>query len=198
MPPSEPGKRSGARKGRSGRVSASPTDQPFGREDPFFFDALGRAIRVARTQQDLTRKDLAERSGVSYAYLSDIETGRGRASSKALLAVAEALNKTPSELMREAEVYQAQEERKASTEGGIGRPLDDDFRHLGMVSSTSSFHTEATPSQPERRAGFRPRRTPEEAGEALEDRAELREAVENLPDDDIGVLLELARRLLRR
>jgi hypothetical protein len=66
------------------------------------------------------------------------------------------------------------------------------------TGSSRWFHAEATASPPERRAGFRPQRTPEEAGEALEDRAELREAVENLPDDDIGVLLELARRLLRR
>ncbi len=75
-------------------------------EDPAFYEALGRAIKVARAQLGLERKELAEQANVSYAYLSDIETGRGRPSSRSLLKVAEALGRTASELLQEAESYQ--------------------------------------------------------------------------------------------
>ena len=61
-----------------------------------------------------------ERAGVSYAYLSDIETGRGRPSSKALLAVAGALGRTPSELLQEAELYGALHEMATRTGRGHG------------------------------------------------------------------------------
>ena len=78
------------------------------KEEPSFYEGLGRAIKVARTAMGLGRKDLAEAAGVSYAYLSDIETGRGRPGSRSFLAIAEALGLSPSELMREAEAYRAQ------------------------------------------------------------------------------------------
>jgi transcriptional regulator with XRE-family HTH domain len=76
-------------------------------ESPEFYEGLGRAIKVARTAMGLERKELAELAGVSYAYLSDIETGRGRPGSRSFLAIAEALQRSPSELMREAEIYRA-------------------------------------------------------------------------------------------
>ena len=63
---------------------------------PEFYEGLGRAIKVARTAMGLERKELAERAGVSYAYLSDIETGRGRPGSRSFLAIAEALDRSPS------------------------------------------------------------------------------------------------------
>lgn len=77
-------------------------------EDPEFYEGLGRAIKVARTAMGLERKELAEAAGVSYAYLSDIETGRGRPGSRSFLAIAQALGRSASELMREAEGYRAQ------------------------------------------------------------------------------------------
>ena len=79
--------------------------EPGGHENPAFYQGLGRAIKVARAQLDLERKDLAERTGLSYAYLSDIETGRGRPSSSALLAIAKALGMEASSLLSEAEGY---------------------------------------------------------------------------------------------
>jgi transcriptional regulator with XRE-family HTH domain len=77
-------------------------------EEPEFYEGLGRAIKVARTAMGLERKELAEAAGVSYAYLSDIETGRGRPGSRSFLAIAQALGRSASELMREAEGYRAQ------------------------------------------------------------------------------------------
>ena len=68
-----------------------PGGQTVGREgeDPRFYQALGRAVKVHRAQRGIERRDLAERSGVSYPYLSEIENGRKRPSSKALVAIAE-------------------------------------------------------------------------------------------------------------
>ena len=90
-----------------GRAHAVAPQAVLPEEDPGYYESLGRAVKVARTQQDLSRKTLAERAGVSYAYLSDIETGRGRPSSKALMAVAGALGRSPAELLQEAELYGA-------------------------------------------------------------------------------------------
>lgn len=76
-----------------------------GHENPAFYYGLGRAIKVARTRLGLERKDLAERADLSYAYLSDIETGRGRPSSSALLAIAKALGMDASSLLSDAEGF---------------------------------------------------------------------------------------------
>ena len=56
-------------------------------QDPAYYEALGRAIKVARTELGLSRKELAARAKISYPYIADIESGRGRPSSSALLAV---------------------------------------------------------------------------------------------------------------
>ena len=54
----------------SGRL---PPDDQTG-EDPIG-EGLGRAIRVLRTARDLGRRELAERAGLSYSYLAEIENG---------------------------------------------------------------------------------------------------------------------------
>ena len=58
--------------------------------------ALGREIKVARTELGIERRELAEQANVSYAHLSDIEKGRGRPGSRLLLAIAEAPSAVPS------------------------------------------------------------------------------------------------------
>ena len=93
---------------RETRDRATKPTRPLPRnESPEFYEGLGRAIKVARTARGIERKELAELAGVSYAYLSDIETGRGRPGSRSFLAIAEALALSPSTLMREAEIYRA-------------------------------------------------------------------------------------------
>src|SRR5260370_40643269 len=68
-----------------------------------FYRALGHAIKVARTEQGLERKELARVSGISYPYLSEIEKGQKRASTEALLPIAQALGLKQSELLERAE-----------------------------------------------------------------------------------------------
>jgi XRE family aerobic/anaerobic benzoate catabolism transcriptional regulator len=175
----------------------------FDRADPGFYEALGRAIKVARTQQGVSRKELAEGAGVSYAYLSDIETGRGRPSSKALLAVAGALGRTPSELLQEAELYGALHDMASEPEDlrAVGSPAPEGD------SARSWFHVSASAAAPSPAAAARPRVPTREqlqrlarsrlAGRAETAREELRSLVDGLSDEDVGMVLELARRLLQ-
>jgi len=75
------------------------------REDPVFAEALGRAIKVIRTGLDVGRPQLAERAGISYSYLAEIENGKKQASSSAQQAIAKALGISGSELLAAAEEW---------------------------------------------------------------------------------------------
>jgi len=68
-----------------------------------FYVALGRAIRVVRTEYGLERKELARLSGLSYPYLSEIEQGKKQPSMEALQAIAFVLRLRQSELVERAE-----------------------------------------------------------------------------------------------
>ncbi len=63
---------------------------------------LGRRIRLARTAQGLTLKDISEASGVSVSQLSSIERGANLPSLESLLAIALALQAQPSEWLSQA------------------------------------------------------------------------------------------------
>jgi len=60
-------------------------------EDSAFAVALGRAIKVLRTIRGIDRKDLADRAGLSYSYLAEIENGKKSPSASAQKALADAL-----------------------------------------------------------------------------------------------------------
>lgn len=76
-------------------------------KDPAFYQSVGKAIELSRRYQDKSRRELAEKSGISYSYLSEIETGKKGPSAEALLAIAEALDLAPSELLGTAESWLA-------------------------------------------------------------------------------------------
>lgn len=63
---------------------------------------LGRQIRLARTERSWTLKDLSESSGVSVSQLSSIERGAHLPSLESLLAVATALEASPSVWLQQA------------------------------------------------------------------------------------------------
>lgn len=65
--------------------------------------ALGRAIASRRGEIGLKRNDLRDRSGLSYPYIAELETGRKRPSQAALDALARALELSTSELLARAE-----------------------------------------------------------------------------------------------
>jgi transcriptional regulator with XRE-family HTH domain len=56
----------------------------------------GKAIKILRSEAELTRKELAEKSGVSYSYLAEIESGKKKPSSDILSRIARGLGVRPS------------------------------------------------------------------------------------------------------
>jgi transcriptional regulator with XRE-family HTH domain len=154
--------------------------------EPAYYEALGRAIKVARTELGLSRKELAAKAQISYPYVADIESGRGRLSSSALLAVARALEMSPSELMARAEFFvdRMQEPSSATAEAATVPPAR---------SSRRWFHDEspALMMQPSRTPHFEEPPVSVAAG-----RTELHRLIDELPDDDVPLALEIARRLL--
>lgn len=53
---------------------------------------IGQAIRAARLEKDLTQSALAQRSGISNAYLSQIEAGKQEPSLDTLEKICQALD----------------------------------------------------------------------------------------------------------
>ena len=181
-------------------------------DDPAYYEGLGRAIKVARTERGLSRRDLADAAGVSYAYLSDIETGRGRPGSRSFLAIAEAMLLSPSTLMREAERYRAQiggeEAPAAVAAAGAGGPAsgrdpgEDGPHERGRAVAGSA---EVVPRRTDARRGRAGSGggggtvTPPRAGRVLRafcgSREELHRLVDELSPEDAEVVLALVRRL---
>ena len=59
--------------------------------EPLWREAVGRELRTARQEQQRTLADVADRSGVSIQYLSEVERGLKEPSSEILGAVSGAL-----------------------------------------------------------------------------------------------------------
>lgn len=63
----------------------------------------GKTIERLREERGLSREDLAQTSGVSYSYLSEVERGLKRPSTDVLVKIATALGMLPSDLLRRVE-----------------------------------------------------------------------------------------------
>lgn len=81
---------------------------------------LGRAIAVRRTELGLKRKDLAERSSLSYPYVSELEKGTKEPSARALRQLAEALGLSPTELLALSEHYAGEDGQASARRSAIG------------------------------------------------------------------------------
>jgi len=88
---------------------------------PDLYQALGRAIKLVRTESGTERKELARLSGLSYPYLSEIEQGKKRPSSESLLAIARALRLRQSELLERAERWVERDEVVAALPVAVGK-----------------------------------------------------------------------------
>ena len=141
-----------------------------------FFAALGRAIRVVRTEQGLERKELARLSGLSYPYLSEIEQGKKRPSSESLQAIATALHLRQSELIERAERSYARDHATAETVLGLRRARSSKRAPYGRVYRLS------------------PTASASVSGEELQ---ELASRAAQLGADDFHRVLDLVRRLTR-
>jgi len=147
-------------------------------EDAGFADALGHAVKVERTARGIGRKDLAARAGLSYPYLSEIENGSKRASSKALIAIARALDLAPSDLLRLAEGWAGSAPRVAEEPAGM-------YQRARVVASPVM-------GPPERRSWFHgASQTRDTRSQQLND---LMTLLEQLSDDDLARVRDLVER----
>jgi transcriptional regulator with XRE-family HTH domain len=76
------------------------SDQRYSQE---FWEALGRTIKVLRTDQGIGRRELAARAGISYSYLTEIENGNKPPSSNVLGPIADSLGMRMHRLIEAAE-----------------------------------------------------------------------------------------------
>ena len=93
---------------------------------------LGRAIAVRRTELGLKRKDLAERSSLSYPYVSELEKGTKEPSARALRQLAEALELSPTELLALSEHYAGEDGQVLAPRSAAGETKP------GRVGSSSA------------------------------------------------------------
>ena len=63
------------------------------------YKAIGKRVKIARIQADLTQERLAERIGISPTHLSNIETGTTRVSLSTIIRIANALSVTGDDLL---------------------------------------------------------------------------------------------------
>jgi XRE family aerobic/anaerobic benzoate catabolism transcriptional regulator len=70
-------------------------------QDAAFLAALGERVRAGRTRHNLSRKALAQHSGVSERYLAELEAGRGNISVLLLRRLGETLGMSLVDLLRE-------------------------------------------------------------------------------------------------
>ena len=165
-------------------------------------EAIGRAIRVIRTEQGLSRKELAERSGLSYPYVSEIETGKKSPSSKALRSIADAVGLPPHELLAAAETLALGPRSWTS-------PSRRSFFHesteaMPMAEPTDDFHAEklarfssVAASMPPPEEQIQPMRLRDEPGSSDVEIKEALHEFKQLQPRDRRLVLELIRRLSR-
>lgn len=87
---------------RSEVPGSAPVHAASAAGDADFLLAIGERVRKARARRDITRKMLAQQSGVSERYLALLESGRGNVSVLLLRHVGAALDLPPEALLRDA------------------------------------------------------------------------------------------------
>ena len=88
------------------KSNASAPPQP-GRAEHEFLADVGRLVRLGRAKRGITRRKLAQDSGISERYLAQIEGGQGNPSVIVLKAIAEAIDVAIIELLPRSSVRTA-------------------------------------------------------------------------------------------
>ena len=143
------------------------------RNRPRYSAALGRAIKLLRTEQGVERKELADRAGISYSYLSEIENGNKPPSSSVLVVLAEALGLRPHQIHSAADNLTERRDGQTTLLAAQQSAPEADFseRVSAMRAAPASFD--------------RPRNQHQEIIELLD----------QLSEKDLALVLDLARRL---
>jgi transcriptional regulator with XRE-family HTH domain len=119
------------------KISGQPAPGRWFHEPDAPATSLGTAIKLRRTELGLSRRELAERAGLSYPYVAELENGAKQGSPKALEAIARALELRPSELL-------AWSDDLAETRG----TSPSDPRHWRNVRRASAAPAAAPPAAP--------------------------------------------------
>jgi len=154
-------------------------------------ERLGASIRRRRVELGKSRKDLERESGLSYPFLTEIEAGKKWPSSKTLARIAETLEVDPGELMNLGE---AVPERDGVFDA-----------RLAPMSQAAVSPSAPVPAPPPVAAAAAPPPPAESVKRTLwarasapepDDRvAELAKIARELPDRDLELLLDFARRM---
>lgn len=75
---------------------------------------LGKALKECRARQRLTQEQLAERSGLSYKFIGEIERGRGNPTIATLTRLADALGINIATLFAESDHHRLSDEYQIS------------------------------------------------------------------------------------
>lgn len=145
-------------------------------------EALGRAIKTLRTALDIDRKTLAERAGISYPYLSQIENGQRDPSTKKLTKLAEELGVQLHELYEVAEG--APPPAGAGAASAVGRVRTSDIAKTIFDKVTRAAH--------DRRSDEAGGEVPESVVDQLQRLVDLGQ---DLTAEDLEILIGLAERL---
>ncbi|MEE6139476.1 transcriptional regulator ClgR [Mycobacterium sp. 050128] len=81
---------------------------------PLVREVIGEVLRLARTTQGRTLREVSDTARVSLGYLSEVERGRKEASSELLNAICDALDVPLSTVLTDAGERMADEERAAA------------------------------------------------------------------------------------
>jgi transcriptional regulator with XRE-family HTH domain len=84
------------------------------RMSPLVREVIGEVLRLARTTQGRTLREVSDTARVSLGYLSEVERGRKEASSELLNAICDALEVPLSTVLTDAGERMANEERAAA------------------------------------------------------------------------------------
>jgi transcriptional regulator with XRE-family HTH domain len=162
------------------------------------YEAIGRAIKVLRAQQGKGRRELAEAAQISYPYLSEIENGRKRPSSQALVAIAGALGVRTSQLLELGETLV--EQMKETALAAPAAMVEPNLAARPLASQPQAHAAALDPSHGAPTwSWYRPAARFDEASPRDDEGrvAELVRLAAELSDDDLDRLTDLARRLGR-
>ncbi len=139
-----------------------------------------RAITGLREQRRMSREALAEAAGISASYLYEVERGLKRPSTDVLAKLAMALGMLPSQMLEYIE--------RQMPPPPPGRPV-------GIYAMASPATRRESAAKHERAGVPAATTSPPSRSPALET---LMAVAQELDDEDVQVLLELARRLRKR
>lgn len=139
-----------------------------------------RAITELREQRRMSREALAEAAGISASYLYEVERGLKRPSTDVLAKLAMALGMLPSQMLEYMERQM---------------PPPAPGRQLGIYAMASPSMRRESAAKHESPDAPAPMRSTSSRGPALQ---VLMSIVQELDEEDVQMLLELARRLRKR